>query len=147
MRATATTRAEFDRLLDAHPRLTDHGFGAYELTGMTQSDRDTQFALGRARLRIKRSHVIEVAAWLRSNIGATRTATRHSSYYLKHVAERALGRYVSNGELITAALLGGYPMRELDGPNVLLGVRARDVAAVVATTNVKVLQHNDSHVG
>jgi hypothetical protein len=138
VRATATTRVDFDRILDAHPRLTDHGFGTQQVPGATAEDRAEQFAGERARLRMAWRAVIDVADWLRSNIGATKTATRHSSYHLKHVAERALGRYVSNGELITAGLLAGYPMRELDGPNALFGMRARDVAAVVLATGVGV---------
>ena len=34
---------------------------------------------------------------------------RCSSYYLKHAAETATGRYISNGSLIAAALLCGIP--------------------------------------
>ena len=34
--------------------------------------------------------------------------TKHSSYGLKHIVERCLGSYVSNGELIAAMILCGY---------------------------------------
>lgn len=37
--------------------------------------------------------------------------TRNSSYGLKHIVERAIGNYVSNGELIYAMHLEGYSIK------------------------------------
>ena len=48
------------------------------------------------------------------------------SYHLKHVAERLIGEYVSNGQLIAVALHLGF-QREIDGPNCTFNMFARDV--------------------
>ena len=37
--------------------------------------------------------------------------TKHSSYGLKHIVERLMDRYISNGELITAMIICGYKYR------------------------------------
>lgn len=38
---------------------------------------------------------------------------------MKHVVERAMGTYVTNGELIAAALVVAYPFKYTAGPNPL----------------------------
>lgn len=48
------------------------------------------------------------------------------SYHLKHVVERLIGEYVSNGQLIAVALHLGF-QREIDGPNCIFNMFARDV--------------------
>ena len=45
---------------------------------------------------------------------------------MKHVVEQSIG-YVTNGELIAAALIAGYTVKYTDGPNPLLGMSERDV--------------------
>jgi hypothetical protein len=64
--------------------------------------------------------------WLVVNIAPIRTPNT-GSYGLKHVAEDLLGEYISNGELITAALMAGYPMRHDRGPNADFAMSSRDV--------------------
>jgi len=49
---------------------------------------------------------------------------------MKHVVERAIGRYVANGELIAAALMAGYPMGPVAGSNTAFGMSQRDVNRV-----------------
>ena len=46
---------------------------------------------------------------------------------MKHVVEDTISRYVSNGELIAAALITGYPWLHIDGPNADFDMSARDV--------------------
>jgi hypothetical protein len=111
------------RALAADPRLTSHGYGTFEAPGRSSH------AAERAELLARLDAVVRVASWLRDNLGATRGAGRNGSYALKHLYERATGEYVTNGELILAALAAGYPVRP-DGPgrpNAAVGVRARDV--------------------
>lgn len=53
-------------------------------------------------------------AWLRTF--ATRRQsinTRLGSYWLKHIVERTVGEYVSNGSLIVAAMLEGYDVHPI----------------------------------
>ncbi len=50
--------------------------------------------------------------------------TRHSSYGLKHILERSMGKYISNGELITAMIICGYKHKRyrLNGLNCYFNV-------------------------
>lgn len=51
---------------------------------------------------------------------------RRTSYNWKHVAERAIGVYVSNDEIIQAARVLGIPVRCIRGtPNAWLGISQR----------------------
>jgi hypothetical protein len=71
-------------------------------------------------------NVIEVYQWLRDNVRPIKTP-RQGSYGMKHVVEQAIGRHVANGELIAAALMAGYSMGAVEGPNTMFGMSQRDV--------------------
>lgn len=115
-------------VMQQHPQLTSEGIGigAFGHRGKTPEQRWAELAAGRERLVSSEDDVAEVAAWLRRNISPIKTPG-YSSYSLKHLVEDDLGRYVSNGEAIAAALVVGYPFRHVEGPNVLLGMSRRDV--------------------
>ena len=53
---------------------------------------------------------IQVLTWIQQHWrkGTRGNAKRYSSYHLKHVVERAIGEYVSNGELKGAMLKAGF---------------------------------------
>ena len=58
----------------------------------------------------------QVLTWIQQHWrkGTHGNAKRYSSYYLKHVVERAIGEYVSNGELKGAMLKAGFtPTKDL----------------------------------
>lgn len=65
--------------------------------------------------------------WLLHHDGLERRKTvnkRRDSYSWKHVVERAVGEYISNGEFIYAALYMNYKMsREKDSPNAFFNIR------------------------
>jgi hypothetical protein len=119
-------------VMESQPRLTDSGFGVFdehrksaeEARQKPQSDRET--------LRRHEARVLQVRDWLLENIAPIKTPTQ-VSYSLKHVVERATGEYVSNGELIAAAVMAGYPMGRPSGLNVMLGMSQRDLDRVRAT--------------
>jgi hypothetical protein len=54
----------------------------------------------------------QLLSWISTNLrpGTRGKAKRYSSYYLKHVAERAIGRYVGNGEMKGALLKAKYAL-------------------------------------
>jgi hypothetical protein len=122
---------DLNRVLDEHPRLSTFGLGLSRTLGTTVEEQKTEFDRERQELRDALPSVARVYYWLKAEIGVIRTPTR-GSYGLKHVAEKAIGQYVTNGEFIAAALIAGYPMREQCGPNPLFGVRKRDVDAAIA---------------
>ncbi|WP_203756472.1 hypothetical protein [Actinoplanes cyaneus] len=113
-------------VMDQQPLLTYFGFGVSWRRGQTAEERRTELAAGRTRLAGHDESVREIAAWLRDNVTPIKTPTV-GSYGMKHVVEDLIGRYVSNGELIAAALVAGYPHRHIDGPNATFGMSARDV--------------------
>ncbi|NDJ91468.1 hypothetical protein [Mycolicibacter kumamotonensis] len=108
------TAKRFERILDAHPDLTGHGFGTYRSPSDTAEQRRRRFEADRATLAGEHGAVAAIAAWLQAHIAPIKMPGPHAySYALKHVAEDYFGGYVSNGELIAAALVAGYPMRRL----------------------------------
>lgn len=126
----------FDKILDEYPRLTSFGMGTYWRPDDTAQQRAEEFDKERTHLRDSLPIVITVALWLTANIGMIKTPTR-GSYGLKHLAESSIGHYVTNGQLIAAALIAGYPMREAGGPNPLFGMRKRDLDRAEAAVNAK----------
>ncbi|HEY0637619.1 MAG TPA: hypothetical protein VGD67_08225 [Pseudonocardiaceae bacterium] len=113
-------------VMDVHPQLNSHGFGVFNGQGMTAEQRREKLSQGRDELRSSEGLVLRVRDWLRVSIAPIKTPTV-GSYGMKHVVEKAIGQYITNGELITAALMAGYPMGRPHGPNVDFGMSKRDV--------------------
>ncbi|MEU9334170.1 hypothetical protein AB0D49_13580 [Streptomyces sp. NPDC048290] len=120
---TPPTLAE---VMQQHPQLGSFGIGVFNASRKTAGQRQAELAADRAKLAGREAIVMETAAWLWENITSTGTPTV-SSYTVLHVVERATGRYVSNGDVIAAALIAGYSF-EYDQPNVLFGMSDRDLA-------------------
>jgi hypothetical protein len=112
--------------MDEHPQLTSFGVGVFDGRRKSAADRDVELANGRAALIEREAHVMTIAAWLSANIQLINTPSA-GSYHVKHVVERAINGYVTNGELIAAALIAGYTFRYTDGPNVDFGMSKRDI--------------------
>jgi hypothetical protein len=114
----------FAGVLEQHPTLNRHGFGFDQ--GRSPDERRREIERHRQDLIAREELVRRVHDWLVINVAAIKTPNT-GSYGLKHIAEDILGEYVANGELITAALMAGYPMRHDDGPNALFAMSKRDV--------------------
>lgn len=115
--------------MERHRQLTTFGIGIFESSSKTPEQREAQLADERRKLVEREATVLKVAAWLRENVAPIKTPTV-GSYRIKHAVENAVGEYVSNGELIAAALLASYACKYTDGPNPLLGMAERDVKRV-----------------
>lgn len=118
----------FGDVLDREPTLSMYGFGLVQHLGrdVTLAERQEEFRGHRDELERAAAGVVEVCQWLRENIRPIKTPGQ-GSYGMKHVVENAIGRYVANGELIAAALMAGYPMGGVHGPNTDFGMSKRDV--------------------
>lgn len=55
--------------------------------------------------------------------------TRNSSYGLKHIVERSIGNYISNGELIYAMYLEGYSIKRT-GINCYFNLSAKSLKSL-----------------
>jgi len=81
----------------------------------------------RAALAARTQSVLEIREWLAKS-GTEKTVRPSSwanSYHLKHVVEDQMGRYISNGELIAAAILEGWQYKENGTPNVIFAIKRR----------------------
>lgn len=112
-------------IMEQHRLLSYFGFGVFPSIGQTYAQYRVELAAERARLAEHEESVQEIAIWLHDNVRPIMKPTI-GSYTMKHVVENAIGRHVSNGELIAAALIAGYPYRG-DHPNADFGMSARDV--------------------
>jgi hypothetical protein len=113
-------------VMEQQPQLTSFGFGVFEGGRKTAEQRREELERGRDDLFRSEDRVLRVRDWLLANIAPIKTPTV-GSYQMKHVVERTIGEYVTNGDLITAALMAGYPMSRPDGPNADFGMSKRDV--------------------
>ena len=97
------TRADVAAVLDAHPTLSAQGMGH----GGGKLD-PVQFDTARRRLLDTADEVQLAVDWLQKHPEA-----EGSSYRLKHDVERdsCAGKYVSNGAMIVALILLGWPLR------------------------------------
>ncbi|KAA9163213.1 hypothetical protein FPZ12_009410 [Amycolatopsis acidicola] len=102
------------------------GFGVFRDRRKTAHELRRDFDSGREKLRTRKRGVRELSEWLPDHITAIKTP-RAGSYGVKHAVEQALGRYVSNGELIVAAIMAGYRIGRPHGPNVGIGMSKRDL--------------------
>jgi hypothetical protein len=92
-----------------HPEL--HAWGRGQHPGSRKrSPEERQADMGEARkaLRDSVAAVAWVADWIADSMAIVKALNkRHSSYGLKHLAERHRGEYVSNGAFIAGAILVG----------------------------------------
>lgn len=105
-------REKIDAVLAEHTDLTPYGFGLYPIGEPLVDRRDV---LRRERAKMLEPNVVEqVADAIRFLDAAGRQKMlnrRSTSYGWKHVAERWVGRYISNGAMIAAALIRGYTVK------------------------------------
>jgi hypothetical protein len=94
----------------------------------SQEEKDLIFQAEREMLGDNMADLIWTIDWLRSNVEPIKTINRrHSSYGLKHLAEKfSPGGYLSNGVFIAAAMIVGYPF-EVDPPNAMFGMSERSL--------------------
>jgi hypothetical protein len=109
------TKEHLTQLLNEYPLLTIWGYG--------YPDRESA-KMGRPYIEEKQVRLFEkidainlVIHFLEKHATETKRITKDSSYYWKHVAEKALDDYIENGVFIAGALLAGYRMKPDPGYN------------------------------
>ncbi len=115
-------------VMQQHPELNTFGIGAFDANRKTREQQGSEVAEGRSELLQRETTIMQLVAWLKDNIAPIQTPTQNS-YPIKGYIERARGEYISNGELIAAALIVGYSYKYV-APNVLFGMSQRDVDRV-----------------
>lgn len=118
--------------MDRYPDLNDFGVGLYQgHQKKSATEKAAIKAKDRQDLRASGAAVEATATWLLENVKPTRTINhRHTSYGLKHIAEKDLG-YITNGVFIAAAIIADYPCKFLPGSaNVQFGMSERSLTEI-----------------
>jgi hypothetical protein len=126
-------------VMTENPLLNAYGIGASQFT-RSIPDRRAELAEWRSELRSSADRVEMIREWLVTNIAYRQTVNPDAgSYHLKHLAEEDLQSYVTNGELIAAAIIAGYAYRSNseNAPNVDFAMSARSITAVRARVRPK----------
>lgn len=111
------------------PFLTDFGIGLHENhRTLPKNERDAIFGKQRDALGKSGEAIGKTVDWLQKYIQPIKTInTKHSSYNLKHIAEKDIG-YITNGVFIAAAIIADYPYKIEDGsPNPYFGMSEKSV--------------------
>ncbi len=127
----AMTKAGIQRIMDEVPGLNDFGIGVYEERRKKPEERIKELEEGRISLLARVNECNRVCEWLDQIDKISSINDKHSSYGLKHIAEKDVD-YVTNGAFIAAAIYRGYRHRITSGrPNVHFGMSERSIKAVM----------------
>ena len=125
MSPNAGSAPSLTEVMEQHPQLNSFGIGAYDARSKTPEQRDAETVERRSELLRREPIVMQLVEWLDRNVSSIQTPTQ-DSYSVKGLIERSRGEYITNGELIAAALIAGYP-HKYAVPNVLFGMSQRDL--------------------
>ncbi len=127
MSTARMTRADIEAVLEQVPRLNDFGIGVFDPRSKTAEQREEDMRRDRQKLLDSAEACTRVCGWL-GLMEKTKTINdRHTSYGLKHMAEKAVG-YITNGVFIAAAIHCGFPFKLIPGsPNVCFGISERSL--------------------
>jgi hypothetical protein len=119
-----TTQAAIQAVINQVHQLNAYGVGVPHDRNRTAQDTQKQQAEWQAELLASTELFEQICAWLaplKSKIEIK--AKELSSYTLKHVAERNIGRYVPNGVFIAAAIHCGFLFKPVEfTQNVLFNI-------------------------
>lgn len=101
------SRANIQKAIVLLPALTDYGIGIPNKRGATAEENEKRFRDEQSNLLSRTKEFELTCQWL-SQIDKIKTINRnHSSYSLKHLAEKSIG-YITNGIFIAAAINCGF---------------------------------------
>jgi hypothetical protein len=123
-------RNDIAAILDRCPTLTFAGMGLEDnVRGWTKDQVAEKWKAERAELLNSSDVCTKVCEWLSKIRPIKRLNRWHSSYGLKHFAEREIGEYVSNGQFIIAAIHCGYKYGEDGTLNVCFAMSEPSIIA------------------
>lgn len=125
------TAADLDSVLREHSRLMYYGFAYEDLEDFKNKTNEEKRQLIKKSQDYLRAN-LELLSRVKTVLSVVAPAhrvdrTNFSSYSLKHIVEKILGTYVSNGQLIAAALCLGFRAVPL-GPNAVFNMRQKDMS-------------------
>ena len=126
------------QIMKEQPRLTDYGMGVYDSKRLTPKEYKKKLAQERKDLRESIDDITWTVNWLETNIMPIKTLNRrHSSYGLKHIAEKqSPKKYITNGVFIAAALIVGYKGK-LNHTNPYFAMSERSIKQAIRKNRAK----------
>lgn len=113
-------------IMEKHPTLNDFGFGVPLQT--LNKYKESYLHESRRSLLDSEPEFIKVCEWL-SQIKMTKAINmKHTSYGLKHIAEKEVG-YISNGLFIAAAIHSGFQF-QISGPNARFNMSEKSIQEI-----------------
>lgn len=128
-----TTEERFQQVLNRYPILCDNGYNYNYQRNLGLNGNDATLGFQQSRRSLEKSlHEVRKALIWTDPIRRTRTSSSGggTSYGLKHVMEHQTGIYITNGVMITAALMLEIPVgmrhcQRIDSPNPTIGLSRR----------------------
>lgn len=113
---------QFQKIMNDHPALRDEGYDPL------RAREDNEYHLMLANCV---EEFVAAREWIAKNLlHSKRINPRRSSYGMKHVMERDIGIYVSNGVFIAAMLANEFRMEAKSGYNPSFNVREISVQRI-----------------
>lgn len=110
------TRNDIAAVIKKVPDLTSFGIGLYEKgRGLNAEQKSAKLKEGQDELLGMSKECTAICEWLSDKAKIKTINKRHTSYGLKHMAEKEIG-YITNGAFICAAVFCGFDFKA-SGPN------------------------------
>lgn len=116
-------------MLERTPALSHHGFGLHAHSNASQDEALAIFEQGRQKLLNASEICSEICQQFTGIRHTSKINRRAHSLALKGLFECSLGKYVSEGEFILAAIHAGYRW-ERDGPSALFAMAIDDLELI-----------------
>ncbi len=127
------SQQRIQEVINRLPRLTNNGVRFKGQLGMIKLSKEgfiKKFDDEQKALLNDTESFQKICVWLKK-VNKIKTINRkHSSYYLKHVAEQEIG-YITNGVFIAAAIDCGFNFESDDSPNVFFNMSEKSIKQLV----------------
>lgn len=126
------SREQIQKTIDKLPRLTDFGVGLFDHgRGLSPAQFQEKFQKEQETLLNSTDAFFKTCEWL-SEIEKIKTInSKHTSYGLKHIAEKDIG-YITNGVFIAAAIHCGFDFKTRAGsPNVIFNMSEKSIKNII----------------
>lgn len=120
------TRNDIATVMKRVPKLNSFGIGLYQNgRGLNPEQQAAELKEGQDALLGMTKQCTSICDWLSAKAKIKTINKRHSSYGLKHVAEKGIG-YITNGAFICAAVFSGFEFKA-SGPNAYFNISEKSL--------------------
>jgi hypothetical protein len=122
------SRENIQKVINSFPNLTDFGIGFYDEKKLNPVEYNEKLHAQQEDLLKSAESFEKTCIWIKENIKEIQSInTKHTSYGLKHLAEKHVG-YITNGVFIAAAIHCGFKVKVYPGsPNVSFNMSEKSI--------------------